>query len=75
MMGYSFTVEETAAKIQEYSSIEQSYWNQKHTTMETMPIFYYGDNKELEHEIHSFADRTIHLTTAVLRRGVEMSVP
>ena len=43
--------------------------------METMPIFCYGDNEELEHDIHSFVDRTIHLTTAVLRRGVEMSMP
>ena len=33
MMGYSFPGEETA-KFQEYSSIEQSYWNQKLTTME-----------------------------------------
>ena len=33
MMGYSVTGEETA-KFQEYSSIEQSYWNQKLTTIE-----------------------------------------
>ena len=74
MMGYSFTVEETA-KFQDHSSIEQSYWNQKHTTMETLPIFFNGDNEKLEHDIHNFADRTTHLTTAVLRRGVEMSMP
>ena len=38
MMGYSFSSEETA-KFQECSSIEQSYWNQKLTTMEKLPIF------------------------------------
>ena len=37
MMGYPFPGEETA-KFQEYSSIEQSYWNQKLTTMEKLPI-------------------------------------
>ena len=73
MMGYSFPGEETA-KFQEYSSIEQSYWNQKLTTMEKLPIFDDGDNEELEHDVHSFVDKTTHLTTAVLRRGVEMSM-
>ena len=73
MMGYSFSREETA-KFQEYSSIEQSYWNQKLTTMENLPIFDDGDNEELEHDVHSFVDKTTHLTTAVLRRGVEMSI-
>ena len=53
MMGYSFTGEETA-KFQEYSSIEQSYWNQKLTTVEKMPIFDDGDNEELEHDVRSF---------------------
>ena len=73
MMGYSFTVEETA-KFQEYSSIEQSCWNQKLTTMEKLPIFDDGDNAELEHDVQSFVNKTTHLTTAVLRRGVEMSM-
>ena len=72
-MGYSFPSEETA-EFQEYSSIEQSYWNQKLTTMEKLPIFDYGDNEELEHDVRSFVDKTTHLTTAVLRRGVEMSM-
>ena len=53
MMGYSFTGEETA-KFQEHSSIDQTYWNQKLTTMEKLPIFDDGDNEELEHDVHSF---------------------
>ena len=73
MMGYSFPGEETA-KFQDYSSIEQSYWNQKLTTMEKLPIFDDGDNEELEHDVHSFVDKTTHLTSAVLRRCVEMSM-
>ena len=73
MMGYSLNGEETA-KIQEYSSIEQSHSNQKLTTMEKLPIFDDGDNEELEHDVRSFVDKTTHLTTAVLRRGVEMNI-
>ena len=73
MMGYSFTGEETS-NCQDYSSIEKSCWNQKLTTMEKLLIFDDGDNEELEHDVHSFVDKTTHLTTAVLRRGVEMSM-
>ena len=73
MMGYSFPGEQTA-KFQEYSSIGQSYWNQKLRTMEKLPIFDDEDTEELEHDVHSFVDKTTHLTTAVLRRGVEMSM-
>ena len=73
MMGYSFPGEETA-KFQEYSSIEQSYSNQKLTTMEKLTIFDDGDNEELEHDVRSFVDKTTHLTTTILRRGVEMSM-
>ena len=69
MMGYSFTNEETA-KFQDYSSIEQSYWNQKLTMMEKLPISDDEDNDELQHDVHSFVDKTTHLTTAFLRRGV-----
>ena len=73
MMGYSFTGEETA-KFQDYSSIGQSYWNQKLTTMEKIPILDDEDNEDLEHDVHSFVDKTTHLTTAVLRRSVQMSM-
>ena len=73
MMGYSFPGEETA-RFQDYSSMEQSYWNQKLTTTEKLPIFDDQDNEELEHDVHSFVDKTTHLTTTVLRRGVEMSM-
>ena len=73
MMGYSFPGEETA-KFQAYSSIDQSYWNQKLAATEKLPIFDDGDNEELEHDVHSFVDNTTHLTSAVLRRCVEMSM-
>ena len=73
MMGYSFPGEDTA-RFHDYSSIEQSYWNQKLTTTEKLPIFDDGDNEELEHDVHSFVDKTTHLTSAVLRRSVEMSM-
>ena len=39
-----------------------------------LPIFDDGDKEELEHDVHSFVDKTTHLTTAVLRRCVEMSM-
>ena len=71
MMGCSFTSEETA-NFQEYSSIEQSSWNQNITTMEKLPIFDDGDNEDLQHDVRSFVDKTTHLTTAVLRLCVEM---
>ena len=67
MMDYSFPGEETA-KFQEYSSIEQSYRNQKLATMDKLPIFDDGDNEELEHDVRSFVVKTTHLTTAALRR-------
>ena len=73
MMGYSFPGEETA-KFQAYSSIDQSYWNQKLAATEQLPIFDDGHNEALEHDVHSFVDKTTHLTSAVLRRGVEMSM-
>ena len=46
MMGYSFPGEETA-KFQAYSSIDQSYWNQKLEETEKLPIFDDGDNVDL----------------------------
>ena len=55
MMGYSFPGEETA-KFQEYSSIDQSCWNQKIAATEKLPIFDDGDDEELEHDVCSFVD-------------------
>ena len=38
-----------------------------------LPVFDVEENDELEKKtIHSVADKTTHLMTAVLRRGVEM---
>ena len=39
-----------------------------------MPNLVDGYNEELEHDVHSFVDKTTQLTTAVLRRGFEMSM-
>ena len=47
MMGYSFPGEETA-RFQDYSSIEQCYWNQKLTTTEKNADFDDEDNEELD---------------------------
>ena len=40
------------------------------------PVFDDEENDELENDIHSYVDKTTHLTTAVcvLRRGVEMII-
>ena len=65
---------EETAKFQDSASIEKNYWNQKLTTLEKLPIFDDGDNEELEHDGRSFVDKTTHLTTAVLRGDVEMSM-
>ena len=35
-------------------------------------VFDDEENDELENDMHSFVENTTHLTTAVLRRGVEM---
>ena len=55
MMGYSFPGEGTA-KFQAYSSIGQSYWNQKLAATEKLPIIDDGDNEELEHDVQSFVN-------------------
>ena len=73
MMGYTFPGEESA-KFQEYTSISQNYWDQKVAAIMKLPVFDDEENDELENDIHSFVDKTTHLTTAVLRRGVEMSM-
>ena len=73
MMGYSFPGEETA-KFQAYSSIDQNCWDQKLAAVERLPVFDDGENESLDDDVHSFVDKTIHLTSAVLRQGVEMSM-
>ena len=73
MVGYSFLGElQSSRSTQALSRVV--YWNQKLATMEKLPIFDDGDIEELEHDVRSFVDKTTHLTTAVLRRGVEMSM-
>ena len=61
------------ARFQAYSSFDQSYWNQKLAATEKLPVFDDGDHEEMELDVRSFVDITTHLTSAVLRRGVEMS--
>ena len=55
-------------------ALSRVYWNQKLTTVEKLPMFDDEDNEELEHDVHSFVDKATHLTSPVLRRGVEMSM-
>ena len=72
MMGYSFLVK----KLQSFRSTRalrrvigtknlQRWKNCRSLMMET---------EELEHDVRSFVDKTTHLMTAVLRRGVVMSM-
>ena len=71
--GFHIPDEETQ-KFQEYTSINQNYWDQKLEAIERLPVFDDGENESLEDDVHSFVDKTSHLTTAVLRRGVEMNI-
>ena len=61
-------------KFQEYKSINKNYWDQKLAAIERLPMFDDGKNESLEDDVHSFVDTTSLLTTAVLRRGVEMNI-
>ena len=73
MMCFTFLGEETAT-FQMYTSFSQNYWDEKVAAIIKLPVFDEEENDELENDIHSYVDKTIHLTTAVLRRGVEMSM-
>ena len=72
MMGYTFSGEETG-KFQTYTSISQNYWDQRATAIEKLLVFDDEENEKLENRVRSIVDKTTHLTTAVLRRCVEMS--
>ena len=73
MMGSKFLGEETQ-QFQDYANINQNYWNQRIAAVERLPVFDDGENESLEADVHSFVDKTTRLTTAVLRRGVEMNI-
>ena len=75
MMGYTLPGEETL-KFPEYTSINQKYWDQKLAAIERLPLLVFddGENESLEDDVHSFVDKTSHLTTAVLWRCVEMNI-
>ena len=55
MMGYTFPDEETQ-KFQEYTNINQTYWDQKLAAVERLPVFHDGENESLEDDVHSFVD-------------------
>ena len=74
VMVYTFPGGETL-KFQAYTSINQNCWGQKWAAVERLPVFDDGENESLEDDLRSFVDKTSHLTTAVLRRGVEMNIP
>ena len=73
MMDYTFPDEETQ-KFQEYTSTNKNYWDRKLASIDRLPVFDDGENESLEDDVHIFVDKTSHLTTAVLRRGVEMNI-
>ena len=56
------------------TSINQNYWNQRVAAVEKLSVFDDRQNEELENDVRSFEDQTTLLTTAVLRRRVEMSM-
>ena len=61
-------------KFQEYTNINQTYWNQKLAAVERLLVFDDGENESLEDDVRRFVDTTSHLTTAGLRRCVEMNI-
>ena len=73
MMGYTIPDEETQ-KFQEYTSINKNYRDQKLAAIERLLVFDDGENESLEDDVHSFVNKTSHLTTAVLRLCVEMNI-
>ena len=58
-------------KFQEYANINRNCWNQKMAAVESLPVFDDEENESLEDDVHSFVDKTSHLTTAVFRWSVE----
>ena len=72
-MGYTFLGVETR-KFQECANINQNYLIPRIAAVERRQVFDDGENESLEDVVHSFVDKTTHLTTAVLRRRVEMNI-
>ena len=62
MMGYTFLGEETQ-KVQEYTSINQNYWDQKLAAIEGLLVFDDGENESLEDDVHSFVEKKKRLTS------------
>ena len=52
-----------------FTSISQNFWDQKVATITERSVFDDEEDDELENDVHSFVDKTTHLTTAVLRKG------
>ena len=73
MMNHTFLGEETVT-FQACANINESYRDQKVAGVEKLPVFDDGDNEKLKQEVRSFVDKTTHLTTAVLRRCVEINL-
>ena len=57
MMGFTLPDEETH-KFQEYTNINQNYWDQKlAAAIERLPVFDDGENESLEDDVHRFVDK------------------
>ena len=65
---------EETQKFQEYANINQNHWNQRFAAVERLLVFDDGENDSLEDDALNSADKTTHLTPAVLRRCVEMTI-
>ena len=68
MMGYTFLDEETQ-NFQEYTSINQNYWDQKPAAIERLPVFDDGENESLEDDVHSFVDKNVSSHDSLFEAG------
>ena len=73
MMGYTLLGEESATSKNVHEHQSEFFWIRKVAALMKLLVFDDEEIDELENDIHSFVDKTTHLTTAVLRREGEMS--
>ena len=74
MMGYTFPDEETQ-KFQDYTRINQNYWDQKLAAVERLRVFDDGENESLEDVFAASWTKRLTSRQPFLRRGVEMNIP
>ena len=73
MMGYTFPDEETQ-KFQEYTSINKNFGIRSCHQLRDYRCSTMEKTNRWRMDVHSFVDKTSHLTTAVFSRGDEMNI-